>query len=316
MEMSFNMVSAPLQRLRMLLHRNPEPQEEAPADSLFGGAKQRATAKQDTDTFFRRGTTRPPRAIDQARRDLLGQDAAPSSPPLRTSQIWRFASTIARRGGSVRTKETPKVKLESPFAAAVLTKCQSQPTSPLASSPLGHRATRKLDWKKTILVSAAEETCLAHPRGGCSCTTVQVATMTGGEAWTVMARRFKAAKAVHAHTELECLVNTFLLPKAPARAQRRPAAPQSSKPARVECLRAPAPPPALARTCCNESPRAAHRRVDSPSPLLARRPKLLPLPALKCPTSANPALFERRRNKLAVLESVQSCPSDFGAPGQ
>ena len=68
------MLSGLVHRLRTcftLLHRRPEPHEEAPA----------ATAPQGKDTFVRHGTTRPRKSIDTSTPQLPGHDA-PTRPYL------------------------------------------------------------------------------------------------------------------------------------------------------------------------------------------------------------------------------------------
>jgi hypothetical protein len=167
------MLYGPVQRLRCLplLHRNPELQEEAPvATAEHGEDYSKATRGWTrTSTFFRRGTTLPRDPVDRVRQEL-GQDA-PSC----------FASTIARRGHSLLTKEISKHTLESSLGTAARAAAQCHESNNKSTSRL-------------------EVPCLARSRSGCSCAVALVATRP--EAWKVMGRRWKTAKFVQAHNEL------------------------------------------------------------------------------------------------------------------
>ena len=110
MEIWYNfMLSGPIHRLRTsftLLHRSPEPQEEAPAD----------TAEQGKHTFVRRGTTRPRKSIDTDRKELLGHDApcTRQTPRLDSSSpAGRRASTLS--SDLLRTKK--QASFEKPYLA-------------------------------------------------------------------------------------------------------------------------------------------------------------------------------------------------------
>ena len=85
----------PVQRLRTsftLLHRSPEPQEQATPNN----------AEQGKDTFYQR-------SIDTATHELLGHNTQfLPSPRQRNSPVRRFLTTIVRR------RESLPANLESP----------------------------------------------------------------------------------------------------------------------------------------------------------------------------------------------------------
>jgi len=290
------MLLEPVQRLRTsftLLHRSPEPQEEAT----------RKNAEQGKDTFFRR-------SIDTATQDLLGHDAPfLPSPRQRTSSIWRFLTTIIRR------RESPSANLESPLcAAAPRRSSQSKPTTPIDSFSSGRRVTMLT--LSTNESAAPRPTnlglCLAHPCDACSCAVAQVATMTGGPAWKVMGRRWRTAKFVQAHNVLAARRGAQLATITP------PHRPQCSIRALQDALRTPPASPAP-RASCNNPPRDAHHRVTmrSDPPRCPRRgaaSKLLPLPSPKNAEGPCPVLYARQRKELermhADLRAAGICTQD------
>ena len=271
------MMSGPVNRQRCftLLHRSPEPQEEALANN----------AEQGKNTFFRLTTTRPWRPIDQAGPETAGHDAPYS--PRRISPIWRFSATIARWGKSLPTK------LESPpgAEAAPWHRSQSEPTS-WHDSPCSGRSATMLTLSSDLLRTTTKEhvyPCATRP-----------------EAWRVMGRRWKTAKFVQAHNELATRRG------APHATIHPPPRTQSSTCALQEYFRTlPASP--MPRVCCKAAPCDDHGRVDvrSDSSHFPRRgaaSKLLPFPSPKNDQGPYLALLAKQRKEresmLAELRAV------------
>ncbi|KAJ1469297.1 hypothetical protein T484DRAFT_1982622 [Baffinella frigidus] len=293
MEMPFKtMLSESVQQLRSFtrMHRSPEPQE-APAKN----------AEQGKDTFFRSNTTRPQRPMNKARQELLGD--APLSPQ-RTSPVWRF---IARRGQSlpIPKQEILEVEPESPLRASspciptsrIYRGSQSKPTTPLGASARGQRAP-----SLTLSSSAAQELCLAHPCGGCSCVVAKVATLTACDAWKEMGTRVKmrnSAKFFQEQNKLAARAARRGAPRAsksPFDAHRRVAsrAGSSFKDSPSDSLRRVA-----SRACagCKDSTPDAPRRVGN------RTAKLIPLPPPISAQEGNPMALASQRLCLSLFRS-------------
>jgi hypothetical protein len=273
MTLWFNtMLSGPVNRQRCftLLHRSPEPQEEALAN-----------AEQGKNRFFRLTTTRHWRPIDQAGQETAGHDAPYS--PRRISPIWSFSATIARLGQRLPTK------LESPLGVgAPWHRSQSEPTSWHDSPCSGRRATM------LTLSSDLLRTCAV----------AQVATRP--EAWRVLGRRWKTAKFIQAHNELATRRGAHLATiHPPPRTQSSTCALQEyfrtlpASPMPRACCNAPPR---------DDHGRVDVRSGSSHFPRRGAASKLLPFPSAKNAQGPYPLLLAKQRKEresmLAELRAV------------